>query len=57
MANGGSALARPVKGGGLRTPIELSDITLFKSETEERRVLKKLIYCFFLLVLFEGEIK
>ena len=44
MANGGSALARPVKGEGLRTPIELSDITLFKFETEERRVLKKLIY-------------
>ena len=57
MANGGSALARPVKGGGLRTPIELCDITLFESETEERRVLKTIIYCFFLLVLFEGEIK
>ena len=44
--------SRPVKGG-----IELRAITLFKSETEEWRILKKWICCFFLLVLFEEEVK
>ena len=45
------------RGGVALLSLELRAITLLKSETEERRVLKKLICYFFLLVLSEGEIK
>ena len=48
-------VSRAYTGGGQEgeSPLELRAILLFKSETEEY---KKSV-CFFLLVLFEGEIK
>ena len=49
---GGSSPHIPVKGGA---PLELRDITLLKYETSSEE--HKKVCCFFLLILFEGEIK